>query len=254
VGGPIADSRPPDDHELWQWAHAFVDRQPRPDDRDVSGLSGSLVRVCGATREALRLAGSAVTLMSRDGLQAVAAASDERARAVAALEFDLGEGPSHEAFAHGRPVLASDLSGTIAVSWPGFSTAAGEKGVGAAYALPLQVGASRLGVLSMYAGHARVLDSLERNRATTFAAITTDLLLADIAPRDDGVVSDDLASILDQRTEVFQAQGMVMVALGIDLAEALARMRAHAFATSRDLDGMALDIVEGRLDPTTEMT
>jgi hypothetical protein len=254
VGGPIADPPPADDRDLWDWAHSFVDRQPHLDGHHESGLSGSLVRVCGATREALRLVGTAVTLMSRDGLQAVAAASDDRARAVAALEFDLGEGPSHEAFAHGRPVLASDLAGSIAVSWPGFSTAAGEKGVGAAYALPLQVGASRLGVLSMYSGRPRVLDSVERDRATTFAAITTDLLLADIAPPYDGVVSEELASILDQRTEVFQAQGMVMVALGVDLAEALARMRAHAFATSRDLDGMALDIVEGRLDPTTEMT
>jgi hypothetical protein len=192
--------------------------------------------------------------MSKGGLQAVAAASDERARAVAALEFDLGEGPSHEAFAQGRPVLASDLSGGIAVSWPGFSTAAGEMGVGAAYALPLQVGASRLGALSMYAGHPRALDGVERNRATTFAAITTDLLLADVVPTSDGVVSEELASILDQRTEVFQAQGMVMVALGIDLTEALTLMRAHAFATSRDLDGMAVDIVEGRLDPKMEMT
>jgi hypothetical protein len=192
--------------------------------------------------------------MAKEGMQVEAAASDERARLVAALEFDLGEGPSHEAFTLGRPVLASDLAGTSAISWPGFSTTAGEQGIGAAFAFPLQVGAARLGVFSLYEDHPRELDATERSQSMTFAEIAIDLLLEDVAPRRGGVVSEGLASILDQRTEVFQAQGMVMVALGVDLDEALARMRAHAFATARDLDAMAIDIVEGRLDPEAELT
>jgi hypothetical protein len=170
------------------------------------------------------------------------------------LEFDLGEGPSHAAFSQGRPVLVPDLVGGTAASWPGFSTAAGEKGIGAAYAFPVQVGASRLGVLSMYADQTRVFDGTERNCAAVFAEIATGLLLDNIAPADGGVVSKELASILDQRTEVFQAQGMVMVALDVDLASALARMRAHAFALGKSLDIVALDIVEGRLNPQVEMT
>jgi hypothetical protein len=229
----------------------MVERQPWPDGR---GLAGALNRVCGATSQALRLAGPAVTLMFKDGHQVVAAASGERARAVAALEFDLGEGPSHAAFSQGRPVLVPDLVGGTAASWPGFSTAAGEKGIGAAYAFPVQVGASRLGVLSMYADQTRVFDGTERNCAAVFAEIATGLLLDNIAPADGGVVSKELASILDQRTEVFQAQGMVMVALDVDLASALARMRAHAFALGKSLDIVALDIVEGRLNPQVEMT
>ncbi len=46
---------------------------------------------------------------------------------------------------------------------------------------------------------------------------------------------------------------MVMVALDVSLAEALVRMRAHAFGTGRGLDEVAVDIVEGRLDPSAAM-
>jgi hypothetical protein len=40
----------------------------------------------------------------------------------------------------------------------------------------------------------------------------------------------------------------------VTLAEALVRMQAHAFAADRGLDALALDIVEGRLDPGAVLT
>jgi hypothetical protein len=39
---------------------------------------------------------------------------------------------------------------------------------------------------------------------------------------------------------------MVMVQLGVTLPEALARMRAHAFAADRQLSDLAADILAGR--------
>jgi hypothetical protein len=48
------------------------------------------------------------------------------------------------------------------------------------------------------------------------------------------------------RDQVYQAQGMVMVQLGVSLSEALARMRAHAFASDRGLADLAADILAGR--------
>ncbi len=54
------------------------------------------------------------------------------------------------------------------------------------------------------------------------------------------------ADSLRFRSEVYQAQGMVMIDLGIGLADALARMRAHAFASGIDLDVLARDIIAGR--------
>jgi hypothetical protein len=39
---------------------------------------------------------------------------------------------------------------------------------------------------------------------------------------------------------------MTMVDLGVSLPEALARMRAHAYATEQDLAELATDIIAGR--------
>jgi AmiR/NasT family two-component response regulator len=57
-------------------------------------------------------------------------------------------------------------------------------------------------------------------------------------------VRHDVGSTRDQ---VYPAQGMVMVQLGVSLPEALARLRAHAFATDQDLADLAADVLAGRL-------
>ncbi len=49
------------------------------------------------------------------------------------------------------------------------------------------------------------------------------------------------------RAEVSQATGMVMAQLGIDPAEALVRLRAHAYATDRSAIDVARDILDRRL-------
>jgi AmiR/NasT family two-component response regulator len=46
---------------------------------------------------------------------------------------------------------------------------------------------------------------------------------------------------------LFQAQEMVMVQLGISIGEAMARMRAYAYAHDRRLSEVARDVVGPRL-------
>jgi hypothetical protein len=55
----------------------------------------------------------------------------------------------------------------------------------------------------------------------------------------------ELASL--QRVEVYQATGMLIGQLDIDATEALARLRAYAFAVGRTASEVAWDIVERRL-------
>jgi AmiR/NasT family two-component response regulator len=58
------------------------------------------------------------------------------------------------------------------------------------------------------------------------------------------------------RVEVYQATGMVMVQLGVGPAEALARLRAHAFAQGLTASQVAWSIVERELslESDTERT
>ena len=60
--------------------------------------------------------------------------------------------------------------------------------------------------------------------------------------------------MLGFRVQLFQAQGMVMVQLGVSLADALARIRAHAYAENRSLAEVAADVVARRLRFDTDPT
>jgi len=188
--------------------------------------------------------GAAVSLMSGSGAEAVAAVSDEAARHIEEIQFDLGEGPGRDAFDAGRPVLIPDLDDAFS-DWPAYAPAVRGLGVGSVHAFPLQLGASRFGVLTLYAAGPRSMESAELAYCLDVAEAATEALL-DRRPGSDGEAPPRVPTSLRFRSEVYQAQGMVMVDLGIGLADALARMRAHAYSTGVDLDALALDIISGR--------
>jgi AmiR/NasT family two-component response regulator len=62
-----------------------------------------------------------------------------------------------------------------------------------------------------------------------------------------GRSSADLDDVLAFRLEVYQAQGMLTVDLGVSITEAMARLRACAYAEGRVLSEVAKDVVEGKL-------
>lgn len=221
-----------------------MNHQPSAEARGIADLLHRLVLV---STTGLELNGAVVTLKSGDGSEAIAAASDPRSRSRAELEFSVGEGPAHDAFAHGRPVLVSDLGGPQGDAWPGYVSAAQTAGIRAVFAFPLQVGASRFGVLSMFADRQRNLADAELSQCLALSELATEVLLDSSEGSRDGEIDPDLKSALGFRSEIYQAQGMLMVDLGIALPEALAVMRAHAFAAGRKLIDVSIDIVEGRL-------
>ncbi len=217
------------------------------------GVVGALEGLCTAMAEDLALLGAVVTLLPGVGAHAVSAASSTAARRIEEAQFGVGEGPTREAFSARRPVLVAELQVSGVRRWPGWAPDALAAGVGAAYAFPLHVGASIFGVLTAYRA-APPLDAEELETALVFAESATELLLdgfASVDGRDVGLESS-LDATLGTNGAVYQAQGKVMVALGVSLPEALARMRAHAWATGQALDDLARDILEGRTMPTRD--
>ena len=87
--------------------------------------------------------------------EAVAAVSDDGDPARREVQFDLGEGPGRDAFRGGRPVISS-TSGRVAVAR--LRARPPRPGAGSAFAFPLQLGASRFGVLTFYVELVRILD------------------------------------------------------------------------------------------------
>lgn len=194
----------------------------------------------------------------------LAFASDVTARRLDEVQFELGEGPTIDAFRHGYPVLVPDVEGISGAvvrrpGWPGFSRAARESGAGAIFALPLRVGAIRVGVLLVYRVEPGELDADALGRALRFADALTYALLGPVAlggngeDQHDSVIDGLHADTFDassqdlHRAVVHQASGVLAVQLGIGVDVALARLRGHAFAEGLALSEVARLVIAGDL-------
>jgi hypothetical protein len=114
------------------------------------------------------------------------------------------------------------------------------------FAFPLQVGAARLGALDVYRDQPGALSAWALSRALAYADVAMKTVLdAQEAVGDTGAwLSTDGDDI---HFEVYQAQSMVMIQLGVGAAEALSRMRAYAYANNRRLGQVSEDILGRRL-------
>jgi hypothetical protein len=196
------------------------------------------------------IGGGGVTVMTPDTSQ-VRYASDPVSARVEQLQFLLGEGPCRDAYAGTGPILAEDLRAPgWRQHWPAFAPAAVLAGARAVFALPLRVDGARIGVLDLYRDTAGGLTEQTLADALIIADAVTELLLAEtLADRDDDspLLADGRGAHLLQRAAVHQATGMISVQLAVPVEDALARLRAHAFATGRELDEVAADVLARRL-------
>ncbi len=233
------------DHQDWDrlWRRVHTRLGPGGGSQPLR-LEEVLERVCCVAVEDLRLIGAAVTLPPRRDAHVVAAASDGAARLLEQTQFDTGEGPTVDACTQLVPVLVPDLRSGRGAQWPGFGQAAAAAGVAAAYAFPLRVGASLLGALTLYGAEEGHLSGSSMRSALVLAEIAVETLVDGSVPQtapDDALAP--FRQALDGQAHIYQAQGMVMVQLGVTLTEALARMRAHAYAQGLTLDALAQAIV-----------
>jgi hypothetical protein len=196
----------------------------------------------------LGLTGAGMALMNDTGHQGVVGASGPLPARLEELQFELGEGPGLDASRDNTPILRSDLGARGSTTWPGFGPAAVAAGVRAVFALPLQVGGTRLGSLCLYRAAPGRLGIEETATALAYADGAVAVLLrlhAQVAP--DSVLHPDLGETLGLRAEVHQATGFLSVQAAVGLTEALLLLRACAFADDRPLLDVARDVLSGRL-------
>jgi hypothetical protein len=174
---------------------------------------------------------AAIVLRSdTDGLELLCA-TDEVAARIEAVAITVGDGPGVEAIARGGPVLITDLAASGFARWPAFVEAMGYFRIGAMFAFPLQVGAIRLGVLTLYRDAGEFLSSADLKAMTLVAhAVTMVLLGSD----NNGGQADGFVGMWWEQSPVartiHQATGMVVAQLGVPVREAYLRLQGHAFA------------------------
>lgn len=218
-----------------------------------SALADRLDRICRVAVRLLPSDGAGVTMMDRDAKPlGTVAASSPMFRRLEDIQFTLGEGPCVEASAARRPVLEDNIRLTGRRRWPAYAASALEEGVNAAFAFPVHVGAARLGVLDVYRYERGPLSPEALRDALCLARICVTTMLELPAGAAVGDVGDGLGDDFPLSPEVYQAQGVVMVQLGTSLAEAMVRLRAHAYASGCPIGDIARDVLAGRVVFTRE--
>jgi hypothetical protein len=225
---------------------ALIDEQPTAED-DQPGTPGRLRRLCATVTQVLPSTWAGLSLADHGTVNGALTGSDAYARELEGLQFTFGEGPCVDSLRTRAPVLEPDLAASGFPRWPAYAPEAYERGIRAVYAFPLKVGDACLGALDVYRDRPEPVSAEAIDDAQTFARIALTMLVGDdpsAAAHSDVMAMDDM---LVPVLEVYQAQGMVMVDLGVSLDEALVRLRAYAFAEGRPVADVARDVVAGRL-------
>jgi hypothetical protein len=196
-------------------------------------------RLCDAIRLLVGGQGGSISINNDDsGARMTLAATDEMAAQLESLQDVLGEGPCREAYRQDEPIV-TDLDDAVSTLWPEFTRSALETaGDVTIHCFPMRAAGRPFGVYTIYA-----YDELsEPDDVVQFLADAVGAaVLRDASEPADGEIWAD-------RLIVDEATGMVAVQLQVSPDDALAMLRAHAFADGSTLDEVAGDVVARRLD------
>jgi len=216
--------------------------------RDSAAVS--LRHVVIACAQQLSGTGAGFSAVSGQVLREPVLASGPAAEDLEELQFTLGQGPGMDAVAVRGPVLATDLAAPEAHrQWPAFAPAAAGLGMRGMFAFPVAVGAALIGVLDVYRPQPGPLDAEELAQGLVFADVALVLALDKrIGIGVDGVAH---AAASTRTAHVHQATGMVAAQLNVSMPDALAILRARAYARGQRLPDLAADVLARRvrLDP-----
>jgi hypothetical protein len=202
------------------------------------------LRLCLACVRLADADGGAITLAYTRTERVTLCVTDETAARLEDLQDVLGQGPGPDAYRTGETIAAS-LGSPEAGRWPVFAQAA-QAAVGPAtlYSFPIRPDGGVLGVLTLYQTAPRPL-RYDLAEVEFLASAMGVALLRDPASRTEAGVGP-----WSSRAEVHQATGMVIAQLGIGPRDALALLRAHAYAHATTLEAIAAQVLSRQLDFT----
>jgi hypothetical protein len=131
--------------------------------------------------------------------------------------------------------------------WAAFGPEAVATGAAAVFALPLQVGAARFGALSLYRDRTGPLGEGLLTDALAMADVACEITLRLQAQVPPGSLHQVLEQLVAKRTVLYQATGMIVVQLDVCLEEAIAALRARAYAAGRPVEEVATEVVARRV-------
>jgi len=205
------------------------------------------LRLCIAFAEIVKAQGAAITIGYAAPDRATLCATDVLSERVEDSQDVLREGPSLDAFRTQTAICGHSHDDQVA-RWPMLSQSLDQPGRPVLmHAFPMQPDSEVLGVLSAYQTHEHGL-----SRSCADAQFLADAICVAVLG---GMDSPEEADLLwAARDQVSQATGMVVAQLSIAPNDALALLRAHAFAHGITVAEVSRRIVTRDLAFTTHGT
>ncbi len=207
------------------------------------------VHLARTAAKILGVDGVGVGVQGDGGWRTPLGASDEMAATAERLQFTVGSGPCLLAAHSGWPVFGVDP--ILPRRWPAFhDLLVTHTPYRSIVALPLRDELTGLGVLSLYSCRSDGLVTVDAFEARAVAQLITARLRCTAAWSrwsDTEGPSWMNSPAAQRRAKVWQAMGMVMLALSVSAEDALAVLRCHAYGTDRELDAVAADLTSGRI-------
>jgi hypothetical protein len=209
-------------------------------------------RSCEACVVLLDIDAAAISLVFDGASSGTLGSSGAPARMYDELQFTFGEGPCLDSVARRIPVLVVDLADPEEARWPAYGPAMLAHQIRGVSAIPLVVAGQFVGALDLFRAQPGPLPGADLAGAVVAAELAgiplLDLLDADLHAAVADPKSDAWTELNKlSRAEVSQATGMLVAQLEVEPAEALVRLRAHAYATGRGVTDVARDILDRRL-------
>lgn len=209
-------------------------------------------RLCEACVDLFHVDAAAISLIFDGTNSGTLGVSSPPARLYDELQFTLGEGPCLDSVAARSPVLVSDLADVADARWPAYAPAMLAHEIGSVFAVPVMLAGEYVGALDLYRTRSSSLDADELAGALVAAELVQIPLLDLLGEQLQSATSDPDSDAWTElhrltRVEISQATGMLMAQLDVEAAEALVRLRAHAYATNRSATDVARDILDNGL-------
>lgn len=212
---------------------------------DVPDLLNRLTSDCARL---LDVAAAGLLLVDRRGALHVVAASSHDAEDLEAFQAQRAEGPCHDAYQDGRPVLVPDVA-AVADRWSEFVPLALQHGVLSVHAVPLRLRDQVVGALGLFGSGVGELNDRDLRLAQALADVATISIIQDRVASDRDAANEQLQTALDTRVLLEQAKGVLAHSGGLAMPDAYAALVQYARDHNLKLAQLARALVERTVPP-----
>jgi GAF domain-containing protein len=182
-----------------------------------------------------------ITVSATRFLRMLGATSDDLAKALDAVQYDIDDGPCLTCLRTAEVVVVDDIAADP--RWPAFARRGRQAGAGSSLSVPLMIDSRAVGALNLYSREAHGLAAEDQARAQQFADQAAGAVALARRLEEREQLAGHLEKALSSRSVIDQALGIIIARTGHDADRAFQLLRAQSQHTNQKLRDVAAQIV-----------